>query len=61
MSTYKYRTESGEEFEVEQSMLDDHLTEHPNTGEPCKRVPYTNGESQGGFGIKGYSESNGYS
>ena len=61
MSTYKYRTESGKEFEVEQSMMDDHLTEHPETGEPCKRVPYTKDEAQNGFTIKGYQAGNGYS
>jgi len=39
MPTYVYKgLESGEYFEVEQSIHDDPLTHHPDTGEPVKRV-----------------------
>ncbi|HGY10672.1 MAG TPA: FmdB family transcriptional regulator [Oceanithermus profundus] len=39
MPTYVYKgLESGEYFEVEQSIHDDPLTHHPQTGEPVKRV-----------------------
>ena len=39
MPTYVYKgLESGEYFEVEQSIHDDPLTHHPETGEPVKRV-----------------------
>ncbi len=39
MPTYVYKgLESGEYFEVEQSIRDDPLTHHPQTGEPVKRV-----------------------
>ncbi|WP_457637873.1 FmdB family zinc ribbon protein [Oceanithermus sp.] len=39
MPTYVYKgLESGEYFEVEQSIHDDPLTRHPETGEPVKRV-----------------------
>lgn len=38
MITYKYKTESGNYFEVKQSINDDPLTECPKTGESCKRV-----------------------
>ena len=39
MPIYVYKgLESGEYFEVEQSIHDDPLTHHPETGEPVKRV-----------------------
>ena len=44
MATYIYETipqkkgQKPKRFEVQQSMADDALTEHPETGEPCKRV-----------------------
>ncbi|WP_456414653.1 FmdB family zinc ribbon protein [Oceanithermus profundus] len=39
MPNYVYKgLESGEYFEVEQSIHDDPLTHHPETGEPVKRV-----------------------
>jgi len=39
MPTYVYKgLETGEYFEVEQSIHDDPLTHHPETGEPVKRV-----------------------
>ncbi|WP_456446545.1 FmdB family zinc ribbon protein [Deinococcota bacterium DY0809b] len=39
MPTYVYKgLESGEYFEVEQSIHEDPLTHHPETGEPVKRV-----------------------
>ncbi len=39
MPTYVYKgLKSGEYFEVEQSIHDDPLTHHPETGEPVKRV-----------------------
>jgi len=51
MPTYVYQVireddESGEIFEVVQSMRDDPLTHHPETGEPVRRViqpPYIPG------------------
>lgn len=44
MPTYVYEIveangEPGERFEVEQRMSDDALTEHPETGQPVRRVP----------------------
>ncbi len=39
MPTYVYKgLESGEYFEVEQSIHDEPLERHPKTGEPVKRV-----------------------
>jgi len=39
MPIYVYKgLESGEYFEVEQSIHEDPLTHHPETGEPVKRV-----------------------
>ncbi|WP_456411565.1 FmdB family zinc ribbon protein [Oceanithermus sp.] len=39
MPTYVYKgLESGEYFEVEQSIHDEPLTHHPETGEPVKRI-----------------------
>jgi len=39
MPIYVYKgLESGDYFEVEQSIHDDPLTHHPETGEPVKRV-----------------------
>lgn len=43
MPTYVYEVilpdgESGQVFEVEQSMSDEPLTEHPTTGQPVRRV-----------------------
>ncbi|NER50936.1 MAG: zinc ribbon domain-containing protein [Symploca sp. SIO1A3] len=44
MATYVYETipqtpdEKPERFEIQQSMKDDALTEHPETGQPVKRV-----------------------
>lgn len=64
MATYTYETipqEAGEEpvrFEVRQSMLEDALTEHPETGVPVRRV------ITGGYGFiggtKGDSGSGGH-
>ena len=57
MATYIYETipqEPGEEpvrFEIQQSMRDDALTEHPETGVPVRRV------ITGGFGYMGGSGS----
>lgn len=43
MPTYVYQVitedDSGEVFEVVQSMKDEPLTQHPETGEPVRRVP----------------------
>ncbi|MFK7959070.1 MAG: FmdB family transcriptional regulator [Phycisphaerales bacterium] len=43
MPTYIYQVitddDSGEIFEVVQPMSDDALTEHPETGEPVRRIP----------------------
>jgi predicted nucleic acid-binding Zn ribbon protein len=50
MATYIYETipeEKGalpERFEIQQSMTEEALTKHPNTGEPIKRI------ITGGFG-----------
>jgi hypothetical protein len=45
MPTYVYQVISdandGEVFEVVQSMRDEPLTEHPETGEPVRRIPQT--------------------
>jgi len=55
VTTYVYETipqkkgERPKRFEVRQSMKDDALTEHPETGVPVKRVP------MGGFGLMGVS------
>lgn len=55
MATYIYETipqEPGEEpvrFEIKQSMRDDALTGHPETGVPVRRV------ITGGFGLMGGS------
>lgn len=44
MATYVYETipqdpsEKPERFEIQQSMKDDALTEHPDTGKPIRRV-----------------------
>lgn len=39
MPIYLYRNlKTGETFEIEQRMTDDALTEHPETGEPVKRL-----------------------
>lgn len=39
MPTYVYKNiETGETFEIKQSMRDDALREHPETGAPIKRV-----------------------
>lgn len=49
MALYLYETTDPEkpveQFELRQSMLDDALTEHPETGEPIRRV------ISGGFGF----------
>ena len=47
MPTYIYETiaEPHEQFEVRQSMKDDALTHHPQTGAPVRRV------IMGGYGI----------
>ena len=44
MPTYVYQVitddgSEGEVFEVVQRMSEDPLTEHPETGAPCKRIP----------------------
>lgn len=57
MATYIYETipqEPGEEpvrFEIQQSMRDDALTAHPETGVPVRRV------ITGGFGFMGGSDT----
>lgn len=39
MPVYVYRNlNTGETFEVEQRMVEDALTEHPETGDPVKRI-----------------------
>jgi len=59
MATYTYETipqRPGEEpvrFEVRQSMLEDALTKHPQTGVPVKRV------ITGGLGIMGLAKGGG--
>ncbi|MBK1880607.1 FmdB family zinc ribbon protein, partial [Pelagicoccus mobilis] len=51
MATYVYETipqspdEKPERFEIQQSMKDDALTSHPETGQPVKRV------ISGGYGF----------
>lgn len=59
MATYTYETipqTPGEEpvrFEVRQSMLEDALTEHPDTGVPVRRV------ITGGLGVMGLAKNSG--
>ena len=38
MPIYEYRREDGTTFEVLQSIMDDPLTEDPDTGQPVERV-----------------------
>lgn len=58
MATYVYETipqqegETSRRFEWKQSMKDAALTEHPETGEPVRRVIV------GGAGLMGMSSSN---
>lgn len=57
MATYVYETipqtadEQPRRFEIQQSMKDDALTKHPETGEPVRRV------ITGGAGFMGLSSS----
>ena len=57
MATYVYETipqiegEKPKRFEVRQSMKDEALTRHPDTGEPVRRV------ITGGAGLMGMSSS----
>jgi predicted nucleic acid-binding Zn ribbon protein len=57
MATYVYETipeKPGDpvtRFEIQQSMKDDPLTAHPDTGQPVKRV------ITGGFGLMGVKDS----
>ncbi|HSI63896.1 MAG TPA: zinc ribbon domain-containing protein [Candidatus Saccharimonadia bacterium] len=57
MATYVYETipqlegEKPKRFEVKQSMKDEPLTRHPDTGEPVQRV------ITGGAGLMGVSSS----
>jgi len=57
MPTYVYETipqfegESAKRFEVRQSMKDAALTQHPDSGQPVRRVPI------GGTGLMGASSS----
>jgi len=57
MATYLYETiptndqETVEQFEIRQSMKDDPLTHHPETGQPIRRV------ISGGFGLMGVGET----
>lgn len=57
MATYVYETipqiegEKPKRFEVRQSMKDEALTRHPDTGEPVRRV------ITGGVGLMGMSSS----
>jgi len=56
MATYLYETirsdanETVEQFEIRQSMNDAPLTEHPETGQPIKRVII------GGYGLMGVKQ-----
>lgn len=56
MATYVYETiprqpgETPKQFEVVQSMKDAPLKQHPDTGEPVRRV------ISGGYGLMGVSE-----
>ncbi|WP_027482743.1 FmdB family zinc ribbon protein [Deinococcus pimensis] len=44
MPTYLYKSlDSGETFEIKQSMTEQPLTVHPETGEPIKRILATPG------------------
>jgi len=58
MATYIYETiprqagEAPRRFEVVQSMKDAPLRQHPDTGEPVRRV------ITGGFGLMGITEKN---
>jgi len=57
MATYLYETVSAEanepvtQFEIRQSMKEEPLTHHPETGQPIRRV------ISGGFGLMGVRES----
>ena len=59
MPTYVYETipqfegEPAKRFEVRQSMKDAALTQHPDSGQPVRRVPI------GGTGLMGASSSSG--
>ena len=59
MATYVYETipqaagEQPERFEIQQSMKDDALTRHPQTGQPIRRV-ITGGV---GFSVSGSAKS----
>ena len=49
MPTYVYKNlQTGELYEIKQSMRDEPLTAHPETGEAIKRVP-----SQPGIAFRG--------
>ncbi|BDP40250.1 hypothetical protein DAETH_02190 [Deinococcus aetherius] len=49
MPTYVYKNiETGEVYEIKQSIRDEALTVHPETGAPIKRVP-----SQPGIAFRG--------
>jgi putative FmdB family regulatory protein len=50
--TYLYKSlATGETFEIKQSMRDDALTAHPETGEPIKRIVATPGIAFKGSGF----------
>lgn len=59
MPTYVYETipqfegEQPKRFEIRQSMKDAALTQHPDSGQPVRRVPI------GGTGVMGGSSSSG--
>ncbi|WP_034386251.1 FmdB family transcriptional regulator [Deinococcus sp. YIM 77859] len=52
MPTYVYKNiETGELYEIKQSMRDEPLTQHPETGAPIKRVLSTPGIAFRGSGF----------
>ncbi|GAA5535109.1 FmdB family transcriptional regulator [Deinococcus metallilatus] len=52
MPTYVYKNlETGELYEIKQSMRDEPLTQHPETGAPVKRVLSTPGIAFRGSGF----------
>ncbi|MEF2280327.1 FmdB family transcriptional regulator [Deinococcus sp. YIM 134068] len=52
MPTYVYKnTDTGETFEIKQSIRDEALTTHPETGAPIRRVPAVPGIAFRGSGF----------
>ena len=58
MPTYVYETipqfegEPTKRFEIRQSMKDDALTQHPDSGQPVRRVPIGGTGMMGGGGVQ---------